>query len=115
VNANALSVHGVSMRRRADYRRSVARHLTELDGALSLLRERLAVGDDPHAERVRKVFLALRERRRDLDVALEDLMRAPEEEWSWQKRELDDARVRLAELVDAALLESLVSASAVKA
>jgi hypothetical protein len=42
-------------------------------------------------------------------------MRAPEEEWSWQKRELDDARVRLAELVDAALLESLVSASAVKA
>jgi hypothetical protein len=96
-------------KRRGDYRRQLARRLAEVDSALDLMRERLGDGEGILAARARKLFIALRERRRDLDVAVDELMLVPEDDWVWQKRQVEDSRERLFELVDAALAEYVLA------
>lgn len=96
-------------KRRGDYRRALARRLDEVDAALELMRDRLGRFDGLLAAQGRKVFLALRERRRDLDHAVDELMLVPEDDWLWQKRQVEDSRERLFELVDAALAEYVLA------
>ncbi|HKC23728.1 MAG TPA: hypothetical protein VKF32_03250 [Thermoanaerobaculia bacterium] len=110
MSAIAVSLSDVALRRRAEYRRQVGRRLTEIDGALDLLKERLRDADGSLLEHGRKLVTVLADRRKNLDGAVEELMRAPEEEWTWQKREIEDARERLFDLVDAALAEYVLGA-----
>jgi hypothetical protein len=110
MSAVAVSLSDVAIRRRTKYWRQLERRLVEIDGALELLKERLRDADGLLLEHGRSLVTVLTERRKSLDGALDELMHAPEEEWSWQKRETEDARERLFELVDAALAEFVLSA-----
>jgi len=105
VTAVALAVSGTSLRRRAEYQRTLGKRLAEIDGALDLLEDRLLADDGASLDYGRKLYLTLREPRRNLDALLDELVRAPDEELGWQRRELEDARERLVDLVDAALAE----------
>jgi hypothetical protein len=110
MSALAVSLSDVAIRRRTDYWRQLERRLVEIDGALELLKERLRDADGSLLEHGRKLVAVLDDRRKSLDGALEELTHAPDEEWSWQKREIEDAKERLFELVDAALAEYVLGA-----
>lgn len=107
MSAPAIALSDAALRRRIEYQRQLARSLCEVDAALDVLRARLDGEDGARPDRGHRLFLALRDRRRNLDVSLEELMRVPEEEWGWQRNELENASGGLRDLVEAALSRCL--------
>ena len=105
---SAVLLSDVSLRKRAETRRAMARRFAQIDAVLELVRvrvERASYLRERRENDGRKLVLLLLERRRELDRGLEELMRAPVDEWGWQLRDLEDARERLLDLLDQAVLE----------